>query len=162
MCLLVVCVFSCKKDDPVEECNQSTPEAWGKFIGDYIVYDTLDNYLYDMSISHVFSGENIYGDASDSLLIENFADLFDVRFQYQLSTNRNILDIGIFDSIKDNDDNTWFLSDFSDDLNTDIRENELKNDTIVLHFLMDNTPYYIDEGRLFFRCECKHVAVKQN
>ncbi len=162
MCLLVVCVFSCKKDDPVEECQQRIVEDWERFVGEYMVYDTLDNYLYDMRISHFYSDAEGNGVGTDSIFIENFAGKFDIRYAFRYKTDPDLFSIGIINPLKDQEDNSWFLSSLSDDPETDIRENKLINDTIILSFLMDNTAYYINEGRLYFSCECKHVAVKQD
>ena len=161
--IIVLCFFfSCskEKEDPAPILVPQ-PEQYERFIGDYKVYDTLGSFIYDMSIVHVFSGNNIYQNLVDSVVIENFADTFDIRYEFRRKIDKNDFDFGFHDSIVDGNNKSWGLWSMSDDTSTEVKENYLFNDTIVMYFEQDNIKYYIPEAQPYFRCECKHVAVKQ-
>ena len=102
----------------------------------------------------------------DTLIIMNFADTFDLRFQYipnyiDLTLSKEFLNIQVHDSLVDYNGKMWFLSTLGDDSTTEKDENVLKNDTIIFYFKMDNIKFYINEAQPYYYCECKHVAVKQ-
>ncbi len=163
MCIVILsCVFSCKKDDPIDCEEQPEEEQWERFVGDYVVYDTLDNYLYDMSISHFYSDAEGNGFGTDSVLIENYAGMFDIRYKFSYTFDEDLFGIGIIDPLLDYAGNRWYFSSWYDDEDTPVRENKLINDTINLFYLQDNTPYYLEDGVPFENCECREIAVKQN
>ena len=151
--------FGCGKDDDIP-CNNIEEPAWVKFIGEYEVYDEESVYLYDMSISHYFSGINEIGNPADSLLVTNLADTFDLSLQFQNITDPAILGLASVNPLQDHNGHRWFFSGLSDDLETEVRENKLIDGEMVMYFKMDNTPYYINDGQLFFACDCKHTAIK--
>jgi len=161
--LLLVIVFSCSKKEIIPSYTPPppTPEQYERFIGEYKVYDTLSNFIYDMNIVHYFSGNNIYGNSVDSVILLNFADTFDVKYEFIKIIDKDYLEIGIFDSIVDKNNKSWNLSGQSDDPTTLVRENKLINDTIIMYFRQTNIKYYIPELQPYFFCKCKHVAVKQ-
>ncbi len=157
--LMVLMATSCKKEEPVQECP--SPEPWERFVGDYKVYDTLGNYLYDCDISQ-YRDTNSYGNVVvDYLMIRNFADNFDLPIEYSQNLDPNILNFGFYDSVPDYKDKHWFIASLFDDLNTDHPENRLENDSITLYFERTNIKFWINEGQQYYHCECKHVAVKQ-
>jgi hypothetical protein len=142
------------------------PEQWEKYIGDYQVYDTIGNYMYNMYIKHTSFQQSPQYEPIDTLIIMNFADTFDLRFQYipnyiDLTLSKEFLNIQVHDSLVDYNGKMWFLSTLGDDSTTEKDENVLKNDTIIFYFKMDNIKFYINEAQPYYYCECKHVAVKQ-
>ncbi|MGB0391456.1 MAG: hypothetical protein ACPGD5_07800 [Salibacteraceae bacterium] len=158
----LICIFlasSCKKEEPVQECP--TPEPWERFIGDYKVYDTAGNYLYDCDISQ-FRDTNSFGNLEvDYLLIRNFADNFDFSFEFPSRLDKNELYFGFHDSVSDYNGKHWYIASLFDDLGTAHPENRLENDSITLYFERTNIKFWVNEGQLYYHCECKHVAVKQ-
>ncbi len=159
MCIVILsCVFSCKKDDPIDCEEQPEEEQWERFVGDYVVYDTLDNYLYDMSISHFYSD----GSNTDSILIENYGNRFNIRSKFNTTIDKNYLSIDPINPIEDFQERRWYFWSNNELPDTDFRDNYLQNDTIHLSYLLDNTPYYLEDGVPFENCECREVAVKQN
>jgi hypothetical protein len=151
-------IFSCTKDKtPVPPVY--LPEQWEKFIGDYKVYDTVGNYLYDFNIKHTFKGLNIYGIERDSLVIENFNQKLDLRFEFQEMLEANFLEIGVHHPVYDSQGKRWHISKNYDSNN--IHYNFLINDTLILYFTMSNIAFYIPDAVPYYDCECKQVAVKQ-
>jgi len=131
-----------------------------------MVYDTLGNYMYDMSISHSQSIALSGYQPNDSLTITNFADTFDLRFPFvpnytDLTFSQEFLNIQFHDSLKDYNNKMWWVGSEFFDATTTTKENSLINDTMVMYFVMDNIKFYINEAQPYFRCECKQVAVKQ-
>ncbi|MBE7441426.1 MAG: hypothetical protein KF732_01215 [Flavobacteriales bacterium] len=162
--LTVLFLSSCSKErEAIPVTPPRIPEQWEKFIGFYKVYDTLGNYKYDMEIYHFKGVSAISSNMIDSILIQNFADTFDLKFQFSFHTPEtvNFLDIGFHDSIVDRNNKTCGLWSLSDDLSTSVKENYLVNDTIIIYFKQTNIKYYINEAQPYYYCECKHVAVKQ-
>lgn len=157
---LLIFLFSCSKEKvPVV---QSPPaKQWEKFVGNYKVYDTLGTFLFDANITH-YSSLNEFGVEVDSILIQNFADTMDLKFQFSYNTNINYFQFQFHDSITDYNVKSWHVSIIFDDISTTELENELRNDTMVLYFKMTNLPYYINESVPYFDCNCKHVYLKQH
>jgi len=154
-------MFACRKDCALPPTNPVTVEQdWEKFLGNYAVYDTLGNFMYQMSIVH-FSEINDFGVEVDSILITNFADTLDLATKFKFKTDDRILDIGVHHPIIDYNGKSWHVSGLSDDSNTSVLENYIVNDTLVMYFKMTNIAYYINEAVPYYFCECKHVAVKQ-
>ena len=156
----MVLVYGCKKEEVVLE-EPRIPEQWERFVGDYKIYDTLGSYLYAMKINHLFSGRNKFGVEVDSLVLENFADTFDLKYEFRRTIDKSLFSLGIIDSVLDRNNKHWYLAGLVDDLNTPIRENRLANDTLIMFFKQTNIKFYINEAQPYFYCECKHVAVKQ-
>ena len=165
--ILLIFFLACSKEKEVIPNEPPIiPEKWEKYVGNYKVYDTIGNYMYDMSINHYTGISVTSGNEIDSLLIQNFADTFDIRFQYMQNFiyNPNLqeyLHIGSNDSVVDYNNKTWFVGGLIDDTNTIAKENSLINDTMIMYFKLDNILYYIPQAQPYFYCECKHVAVKQ-
>jgi hypothetical protein len=154
-------IFGCSKKEEELPTPITEPEQWERFAGDYKVYDILGNFLYDMSLVHFYSGNNIYQNDVDSVIIQNFADTFDLKYEFRRTIDKNLLDIGFHDSIVDRNNKSWHLTRNADDENTPIRENKLINDTIIMYFRLNNIKYYIQEAQPYYYCDCKHIAVKQ-
>ncbi len=137
------------------------PEQYERFIGNYKVYDTIGNFMYNMSIVHHSTVVYETGPQMDTVILQNFADTFDLKYEFRRTIDDNMLDLGFHDSIVDRNNKSWGLWSLSDDLTTSIKENYLINDTIVLYFEQDNIKYYIPEAQPYYYCKCKQVAVKQ-
>lgn len=158
-CILICTIGSCTKDKI--EYTESVPiKDWQRFLGNYQVYDTVGNYLYNAQIVQ-FSGINEFGTEIDSITVFNFADTMDLSFKFSYNTNPNYFDFGFFDSVPDHIGKSWHVSIIYEDTNTIYLENELNNDSMILYYHMTNLPYYINESVPYFDCNCKHVYVKQ-
>ncbi|MFT5778158.1 MAG: hypothetical protein ACI837_001114 [Crocinitomicaceae bacterium] len=148
-------LLACKKDKvPVQ--TDPGPTRWEIISGQYKVYDTLGNFLYDMNIVHVSDDANEY---SDSLRFENFDGEFTfTRFQ-SIANNapEYQVQIGVHDPLFDSIGNRWRI--FSSNL--DHEHNYLEYDTIVMSFEKSNLQYYIADLVSFYSCNCKQIAVKQ-
>ncbi|MGB1041574.1 MAG: hypothetical protein ACPGVD_11925, partial [Flavobacteriales bacterium] len=112
--ILISGIFACKKDEPPINCDVESIPTWQRFEGEYKVYDTVGNFLYEMEITH-FTGINNSGNEVDSFLIENFIDTFDFKVHYSLKSNLNFFDYGVNDSIPDQQGKHWFLDVFFND-----------------------------------------------
>ena len=160
--LAVLFLLSCSKEkETIPVTPPRVPEQWEKFIGTYNVYDTLSNFKYEMKIEYLNTIYYANGNKTDSLLLKNFVDTFDLKIDYRNMVDSYVLSIGGYDSVPDYNNKHWYIGDLSDDLNTPIRENKLINDTIIMYFKQTNIKYYINEAQPYYYCECKHVAVKQ-
>lgn len=95
------------------------------------------------------------------MILQNFADTFDIKYEFRRMIDKNIFSFGFHDSIVDRNNKTCGLWSLSDDLSTSVKENYLVNDTIIIYFKQTNIKYYINEAQPYYYCECKHVAVKQ-
>ncbi|CAG5082299.1 hypothetical protein [Parvicella tangerina] len=150
-------IWSCAKDKTPLPPPPEEPEVWEKFVGNYNVYDTNGNYLYQLRINHYYHNDN-YG---DSLLLENFNANFDLKIQFLPHPDGNVLNYGFYDSIKGYDNHSWTIGSNIDDSTTEVIENKLINDSIILYFRQTNIQYWINEGVPYYYCDCKQVAVKQ-
>ncbi len=160
--LIVFLLFSCKKDE-VEICTPPPmSQQWERFAGNYFVYDSLGSFLYEMSIEHFFSGLNEHGNESDSLSVINLNNQFEFEFEFDNSIDPNFLDLENINPLINYNSHHFYFWHNADDPETDQVENYLTNDTIYLSYILDNTPYWLEDGVPFFSCECREIAVKQN
>lgn len=150
-------ILSCKK-----KSNEPCPpqEQWEKFVGEYNVYDTLGTFLFNAEISH-YSSINEFGVEVDSILIQNFADTMDLKFNFSYDININYFNFNFHDSVVDYNNKSWHVSIIYDDPITTELENVYQSGTMTLYFRMTNLPYYINESVPYFDCYCKHVYVKK-
>jgi hypothetical protein len=157
--LFLVIACSCKKEKvPITEKPEEKP--WEKFVGNYKVYDTLGVYLFDATISH-FAFTKPSGVIVDSLIINNFADSFNLKIRFKLNKIPSFFDIGFSQPALDYLNNPWNVTTYLDDSLTPILENNLVNDTMILYFRMTNITYYDNISTFYYWCDCKHVYVKQ-
>ena len=76
--------FSCSKEEEVVIIEPPiVPEQYEQFIGEYKVYDTIGNFMYDMNIVHHSIKMYPNGHRFDTIIIQNFADLFDIKYEYK-------------------------------------------------------------------------------
>ncbi len=150
--VLLTILSACRKD---KECPVTTPtptDGRDRFVGTYTVYDTLGAYLYQFTISK-------FGSAGrDSLLLNNFADTFDLKILHERYFTTDFLSIGINYPALDQAGHRWALFGASGEngLNT------IADDTIRLGFTMDNIAFFSEDGVSYFSCECRQVAVRSN
>ncbi len=151
-------VLSCAKDKtPIPVASEPEIDSRDIFLGDYKVYNSNGNHLYDIRITK----NNVEGNCTgpcDSLFIENFAGKFDVGFwNSRYNTDYNYFSFQ-YDSITDYDGYSWSVFVSGDETYNAYP----KNDTILLKFQLSNIQYYLQEGQLYFDCVCEHIAVKQH
>ncbi len=160
LALSIICLTYCTKDKA--PCPTSIPEheVWEKFIGEYNVYDTIGNFIYQMEIKHHFNGVNVHGNIVDSLIILNFADTADLFIEMRNYIDNRVLSIGFNESVTGHNGQTWQFYDNVEDTTTVELENTLINDTIVLFFRQTNIQYWVNEGVPYYYCDCKQIAVK--
>lgn len=151
VCLLLTGLTGCKREETEDQGPQGSVDARDKFVGDYLVYDTLGTYLYRLSVSKFGTG------GRDSLLLENYADTFDLRILHERYWTNDFWDIGVFFPAVDYAGHRWALSDAA----AFDGSNVLRNDTIPLKYTMDNIAFYWQEGVPYYSCVCKQIAVKQ-
>lgn len=144
-------LLACRKDDPSEPIPPVEVDGRDRFVGDYLVFDTLGALLYEMNISKFGSG------GRDSLLIENYADTFDLRVLHERYWDQEFLQIGAFFPAIDHGGYRWSLWGATGEDGS----NTLAQDTIPLKFNMSNLAFYWDDGVPFFSCVCEQIAVKQ-
>ncbi len=144
-------LHSCCKDETEEPTPPQPVDGRDKFVGDYLVYDTLGIYLYQLSVSKFGTG------GRDSLLLTNYADTFDLRILHERYWTSDQLDIDSWFPAIDYAGHSWALSGAS----IEDGSNVLTNDTIPLKFTMNNIAFYWQEGVPYFSCVCKQIAVKQ-
>jgi hypothetical protein len=153
--LLFLSLLSCRKDKVVQPIVED-PTKWELISGDYKVYDTLGEYLYQMEIKHK-RFELHSGQIKDSLEFINFDDDFNF-LSYQPQINDLIqVQIGSHDTLYAKDGTKWKL--YSGNLGD---FNIWSNDTIHLRFNRTNINYYLQDLVPYYECECKQIAVKQN
>ncbi len=157
LCLLIL--SSCTKDI-VPVPNPIPEKTWEKFVGHYKVYDTLGNYLYDSEMEY-FTKINSSGYTTPNIRIRNLCNKMDYDFLFMEGINENFLNLGIRDSIRDYQNNHWFLNRLTDDSNSIITENHLIEGKIVLFFRITNIKYYIKESVPYVDQNVKQVYVKQ-
>lgn len=157
--VLILALNSCKEDEPITP-TPVTPKCWEKFVGDYIVYDTANSLSYNMTITQ-FSTPNTNGGVEDTLVISNFANKFDFKYHFTCGSNPNLLGFNPPFPSYDHSNKRWSLTKVDDDSSTAKIENQLKNDTIILYFNLDNIAFYFPDGVPYYSANQKHIAVKQ-
>lgn len=158
--LLLLGIISCSKEKEIMPEEQLEVNHWLKFVGNYKVYDTIGNFMYNMDIAHYSVIHYPNGHKTDSLVITNFADTFDLKFPFSEKLDKRYLDF-YSDSLVDYNNKSWNISGLADDESTTKQENAIINDTLIMFFRQTNIKFYINESQPYYYCECKHVAVKQ-
>ena len=154
----MILITGCDKDKTPNPLKPHIPTKWELIPGNYKVYDTTGEFLYDMSISYS-SGTNIYGNTIDTAHFENFDGEFDFSvIQAPISNFPNMISMGFHDSIRDGSGNRWRIFPYV----PDYTYNNFLNDTILFYFQKHNTPYWLNDGTSYFYCDCKQIAVKQH
>ena len=161
--LISFMIFSCKKEKVPSPTTVDTPKPskWEVIPGKYKVYDTLNNFLYEMEITHL-TGKDSLGKTTDSLHFENFDGNFNITADNTwANTNysnqpKNYFYIGDYLPLKDKNNKKWRIMGL-----TDGNFNALVNDTIKLRFDKCNIIYYLDDCTPYFCEPVYQIAVKQ-
>ncbi len=157
-------LVNCKKEKVPTPTTVNTPKPskWEVIPGKYKVYDTLNNFLYEMEITHL-TGKDSLGKTTDSLHFENFDGNFNItadntwaNSQPTVGQPENYFYIGNYLPLVDKNNKRWRLLDQSTP-----EYNALVEDTIKLRFHKCNIIYYLDDCTPYF-CETVYqIAVKQ-
>jgi hypothetical protein len=156
-----VLISSCDSDPECNPVLPPAPKCWEKFVGDYIVYDTVNNIDYTMNISH-FATTNINGGVDDTLVLSNFGNKFDFKYHFTCGAEPNILLYNAPFPCFDHSNKRWSLTRANDDSATVKVENEILNDTLLLYFRIDNIAFYAADTVPYYSAYLKHIAVKQH
>ncbi len=158
-------LVACNKQEKTPAVPNTTGvpyNIWSSYMGTYDVYDTINNTQWVMKMTHLYHFEQNNGN-NDSVLIENFANKFNIRFRWMgvmTETKKPAFGVGPFHPIKDFNNNSWHLGGWWDDTTTVPLENVLKNDTLTTFFTLSNIAFYTNDNVPYYACDCKHVAVK--
>jgi hypothetical protein len=158
-CLLIMA--ACRNKPVSPEPLPAFPNYfWANYMGTYDVYDTVNHTQWVMKISHIYHSEYNQGN-EDSVLIENFANRFNMRYKWRASMNYNkpILNIGVFHPIIDRYNLSWHISTLS---HPTLHVNLLQNDSMLLYFKQSNIAFYQADAVPYYACDCKHIAVKRH
>jgi len=148
--LLFIGITSCKK----AEIPSSPPyieQWWEDYYGLYDVTDTLNETVYELKISQISrSFDGTYFE--DSILVENFANQFDLRI-----TSPQIyytdLSVGNHFGIKDENGHRWAVSGKH-------YWNENK-DSLFIRYTQSNIAFYAEDGVDFYEVINTDLAVKK-
>lgn len=157
--LLFIVLFSSCKKDKVIPCPVQEPTKYELISGDYKVYDTLGNFMYEMNLNFI-DGPVIAGVKSDTVLFTNFDGQFEFA-QHQGFNSSNpeyFIQIGIQDTVYDDNGNKWKILFDTDP----IYNNILQNDTIRMIFHKTNINYWVEDAVPYYECYCKQIAVKKH
>src|ERR1035437_1706542 len=159
---LIMTVTAChhKKDETPAPITP-VPPCWEKFVGNYTVHDTANNVIYAMNIAHKDTMQSS-GSKLDSLIITNYGNKFNFRVGFLCQSNANVLDFGAGFPAYDHNNKRWAFWVNTDDTTTARIENELKNDTIILYFNINNIAFYYNDGVPYYSKNLKHIAIKQH
>lgn len=146
--------LSCSKDK-VPKPTIDEPTKWEKISGNYKVYDTLSNFLYEMSISHIHTNLN----NRDSLFFQNLNDNYNFGRQqpYSIAIYNNFFQFGHHELLFDNQNNRWKMIDVAN-----LPFNNYYNDTIKLKFRITNINYYLEDLVPYCDTTKIQIAVKQH
>ncbi len=142
---------ACKKDK--NECPAPTPMAVDgrdQFVGRYHVYDTLGTYRYSMEV--------FKSSAVDSLYFTNWANAFSDYVLHANTDATNFFHFGIYNPAVDSSGHRWMLSSQYD---AAFQSNMLVNDTLHMHYRLDNTAYFFEDGAPFYSQIIYEYGVKQ-
>lgn len=135
-------------------------DNYNKIKGDYRVFDSTGNYLYELSIKHIFSQYSEYG-FHDTLAFEGFDGQFNFkRFQGSFSAYSDfVIHIGYQVEQVDSLNNRWKIIGHFDP--TGVYDNEFHDDTIRFIYRKININYYIQDLTPYHDTIIKIVAVKK-
>jgi hypothetical protein len=134
---MIISLFSCRKDK-VQEPVIEEPTKWELISGEYKVYDTLGEYLFDMGIEHFQKEDSVSDDIRDYFRFVNFDNefVFD-KSQYSKPSNyygsQLYVELGSHDTLFDSDGNRWKFFGVLEE-----GYNKFQEDTIFLKFKKTN------------------------
>jgi hypothetical protein len=127
-----------------------------KIAGNYKVYDTLGNFLYDMKINYFESTFKVL----DSLEFENINNNFKIGWQQNKAIESEedyYVSLGHHDSLLDANGHSWTFICAGI-----LPYNIFKNDTIRIRYNLSNCNYYVADQVPFRYKTFVEVAVKQH
>lgn len=154
----IILFSSCKKDKVPTPATTPVPELtkWEVIPGTYKMYDTLGNYMHDMSIQHWYAlNEN--GDRKDTFQFTNFNGEFSFK-NFQIDANITNLPkyffyVGSHQPLYDQNNDRWQLWTYNA---------YYSNDSIYLSYKLHNILYYIEDTRPYESIEIKQFGIKQH
>ena len=157
MLFVALFIVSCDKGKVPAPKTPVIPEPtkWEVIPGDYKIYDTLGNYLYDMSITH---WDTILpnGYRRDTFLFENFDGNFNFKMPQIEASNmafpRYSFYVGSHEPLYDPNNDRWQLYTY---------DSYYQNDTIRMWFKVHNIIYWIEDSRTYEFREVRQYGVKQ-
>lgn len=160
LAFFIIILISCRKDK-VQQPFVEEPTKWELIPGEYKVYDTLGNFLYDMNINYERL-ENSQGDEVDNFEFVNFDGEFTFeKGQYSKPVyyygSQLYIQLGSHDTLFDSYGNRWKFFGVLEE-----GYNKFQEDTILLKFKKTNINYYLQDLVAYYHCVCKQVAIKQN
>ena len=162
MVFLLSVFYSCQKKHKPTTVTPVIPKQWEKYIGTYDVYDTINHTQWVMNIKFLSYANPATSDGNnDSVLLENFANKFDIRYKFGTYIDPNRIRLPFLFPLKDKLGNSWSFSGNGEDSTTPHLENYLANDSMVLYFKQSNIAFYANDGVPYYACDCKHIAVKR-
>lgn len=165
--LVVISVFfSCRKEKPKVPDAVKPAACWQKFIGTYMVYDTVNLTSWQMQIYYTTDTNINTGYVYDCLRFNNFDNNFVFKFQFNCYSlyPEDPLYTGISYTslnVQNYSGKRYNIHFGHDNISTSYLENNLKNDTIVFYFRKENLQYYFDDGVPYEDAYHTHIAVKQ-
>jgi hypothetical protein len=162
ICIGVMALSSCHENPvPPEPLPPLPAKQWQKYIGMYDVFDTTNHMQWIMEIKFISSSGHIDGQ-NDSLLLQNFANKFDIRYAFGASLDPDRLRLPFIFPLKDKHGYSWAFSGNGEDTTTTHLENYYQHDSIVMYFKQSNIAFYQADGVSYYECDCKHIAVKRH
>lgn len=153
-----VTIFSCKKKEPIVPVEIITETSKYELIpGEYQMYDTLGNYLYDMKITY-WTGEKLpNGYPRDTFQFDNIDGQFSFKhFQSEgnvTSWPKNYFYLGHHDPLYDSLNNRYQFFGY---------DAHFSNDSIYLYYEICNIKYYLYDASPYVDRYEKQVGVKKH
>jgi hypothetical protein len=159
--LFAVCLLlaACRKDK-VKPPEPIDPTKWEKIAGDYNVYDTVGNFLYQMNLSHSVNY------ISSSSIIDSI-HYMGLEGQYSFSTSQGMmvnpvtynLHIGPEGPVFDSLNKRWRIYTHYD--SNGFYDNTYRKDTIRIIYRKTNILYWLEDLTPYKDTTIKIIAIKQ-
>lgn len=147
---------SCKPEQVKPTESTKEVSKYDLIPGNYKMYDTLGNYLYDLNIKH-FREKSTNLIPRDSLLFTNFDGKYSFKTLQNTGSPANepnySFRLGVHDSLRDNAGKRTLIFGISA---------VYSNDSIYIHFERDNMKYYLADMVPYNSCDCQQIGVKQH
>jgi hypothetical protein len=153
--LFIVLFCSCGNNpDPTPNSDPRLP-----FVGTYNMTKLENGATYTMSIDTV--GDHCDCNNCDSMDIINFADLFNLRFNYQCYIPSYQLVVPFFNPAIDKYGHKWHLTWGYNGPDAPTHYNAIYGDSIKISFRIDNILYYAADGVPYLDTIYTHVGIRQ-
>jgi len=164
--LVIITIIRCTKDKVPTNTNHPEFTKWEKIIGEYMVYDTLGNFLFNFKLNYSSDTEYVNDKMFiyDAIFFENFNNHFSFKQKqssqnvfYPIPIGSYFINIGYQDSIRDKNNNKWTII-----LSGGYSKNIWINDTLYLCFQQTNIKFWMNDAIPYLDTVIKQVAVKQH